>query len=131
VLKTPGLIPGDNGTMWIDRDNAPQPDLFLMIPPEQGGGARVTDDDYIDGSPELVIEVAASSVSIDLHQKLTAYQRNGVKEYLVWRTRDREVDWFALNDGLYLPLKPDAADGLLKSGVFPGLWLDADALIKQ
>jgi Uma2 family endonuclease len=89
----------------------------------------VDEDDYVTGPPELVCEVSASSVSIDLHAKLNAYRRNGVREYLVWRTLDGAVDWFILREGRYEPLTL-GADGLLRSEIFPGLWLDPAALIR-
>jgi hypothetical protein len=77
----------------------------------------------------LVAEVARSSVSIDLHNKLNAYRRNGVREYIVWRVEDRTIDWFVLREGRYEPLAP-SADGLHRSEVLPGLCLDAAALLR-
>ena len=125
---TPGLIAGDNATVRLDLDNEPQPDLLLCIPAVAGGTARITAGGYLEGPPELAIEVAASSVSYDLHQKLGAYRRNGVQEYLVHRVDDGEVDWFVLEHGTYVRLQPDS--GLLKSRLFPGLWLDVPALLR-
>jgi Uma2 family endonuclease len=131
ISKTPGLEDfADNATVRIDEDNEPQPDLMLLMPQRLGGLAHTDDDDYVNGPPTLVCEVAASSVSLDLHAKLNVYRRNGVREYLVWRTLDNAVDWFALRDGQYLPLPPEPA-GLLKSNEFPGLWLDAPALLRN
>jgi Uma2 family endonuclease len=88
----------------------------------------ISEDDYIEGAPELVAEVASSSVSFDLHTKFNVYRRCGVKEYIVWRVLDRAIDWFVLRGGAYEPHTP-AADGLLKSAVFPGLWLDPQAML--
>ena len=79
-------------------------------------------------APELVAEVAASSASYDLHDKLRAYQRNGIREYIVWRVREAAIDWFVLREGRFEKLLPDAS-GCLKSETFPGLWLDPVALI--
>ena len=126
---TPGLLAADNTTIRLDLDNEPQPDVFLMIRPEYGGQARISEDDYVEYAPELVAEVAASSVSIDLGKKLHVYRRNSVREYIVWRMREREVNWFVLREGRYEPLAP-GADGLLRSEVFPGLWLDPAALLR-
>jgi Uma2 family endonuclease len=126
---TPGVETGDNSTARLDLDNEPQPDALLLIDPARGGQARVSDDDYVEEAPELVGEVASSSVSYDLHTKLNVYRRNGVREYLVWRVVDREIDWFVLRDGQYERQKPDAA-GYLRSEVFPGLWLDPVALVR-
>lgn len=126
---TPGIAGGDNGTVRLDLDNEPQPDAFLRILAEHGGQSRVDDDGYVSSAPELVAEVARSSVSIDLHQKLNAYRRNGVREYLVWRVEDRAIDWFVLREGRYEPLAA-GTDALYRSEVLPGLWLDAAALLR-
>jgi Uma2 family endonuclease len=126
---TPGVGFGDNGSIRLDFDNMPQPDAFLMIEPGQGGQARISADDYVEGAPELIAEVASRSVSYDLGDKLHAYRRNGVREYVVWRVLDSAIDWFLLREGRYEPLSPDA-DGILRSLIFPGLWLDPAALLR-
>jgi Uma2 family endonuclease len=128
LVRTPGLDGGDNSTVRLDLENEPQPDLHLRIPDELGGRSSIGADGYIEGPPELIVEVTASSFSYDLHDKLRAYQRNGVQEYLLWRVDDRAVDWFALRGGRYEPLVADGA-GVLRSRVFPGLWLDVEALL--
>ena len=84
---TPGVEAGDNSTVRLDLHNVPQPDCLLFVQPEHGGRVRISEDGYIEGAPELVAEVAASSVSLDLGSKLEAYRRNGVHEYIVWRVR--------------------------------------------
>ena len=129
AASTPGVRVADNPTVRLDPDNEPQPDAALLVDPGAGGQARLTDDDYIEGAPELIAEIAASSASYDLHDKLHAYRRNGVREYVVWRTLDRRIDWFELAAGVYRPLPPDAA-GLVHSRVFPGLRLPLDAMLK-
>lgn len=122
---TPGIVLGDNPTVRLDSDNEPQPDAVLFIPGQQ---ARISEDDYIEGAPELIVEIAASSAAIDLHDKKRAYRRNGVQEYLVWRTLESAIDWFALQDEEYVPLVADER-GLIRSQIFPGLWLAASALL--
>jgi Uma2 family endonuclease len=125
---TPGLTAGDNGSIRMDLPNMPQPDLYLMVLPQHGGQARIGDDGYVAGAPELIAEVSASSASYDLHDKREVYRRNGVREYVVWRTYDFDLDYFALRDGRYQPLTADES-GVYRSEVFPGLWLDARALL--
>lgn len=125
---TAGVETAGNCSVRLDLDNEPQPDALLLIDPERGGQARISDDDYVEGPPELVAEVASSSISFDLNTKLHIYRRNGVREYLVWRVLDQEIDWFILRQGEYQRNQPDT-DGLLKSEAFPGLWLDANALL--
>ncbi len=123
---TPGVKLYDNPTVRLDADNEPQPDVVLRL--EQGGQSRISEDDYIEGAPELIVEVAASSASYDLHDKLRVYRRNGVQEYLVWRTYSQQLDWFRLEDGQYKALAADAA-GTVRSHQFPGLWLAIDCLL--
>ncbi|NLF71973.1 MAG: Uma2 family endonuclease [Candidatus Anammoximicrobium sp.] len=125
--QTPGIQGGDNGTVLLDLDNEPQPDVFMRILPQYGGqsGDR---GDYVEGAPELVAEVTSSSASYDLHDKLRAYRRNGVCEYVVWRVWDGEIDWFVLREEVYQRLTP-TAEGVYRSEVFPGFFLDAAALV--
>jgi Uma2 family endonuclease len=125
---TPGVEAGDNGSIRLDLDNEPQPDAYLIIRPEHGGQARISKDDYIEGAPELVAEVASSSASYDLGKKFNAYRRNGVREYVVWRVLDRQVDWFVSREGQFDLMSP-SDDGIIRSIVFPGLWLDPAALV--
>jgi Uma2 family endonuclease len=125
---TPGIAVGDAPTVRLDIDNEPQPDAVLLIVPEAGGQARLSDDDYIEGAPELVVEIAASSAAIDLHAKKQAYRRNGVKEYIVWQVLDQKINWFYLDKGEYLNLPVDT-DGIIRSRIFPGLWLAVAQLL--
>ncbi|HYG76000.1 MAG TPA: Uma2 family endonuclease [Planctomycetota bacterium] len=87
---SPGTVGGDSGTIRLDQDNEIQPDAFLFVLPTHGGHVRKTDDDYLEGAPELVVEISNSSVSIDLNAKMNAYRRNGVREYIVWRVASEE-----------------------------------------
>jgi Uma2 family endonuclease len=123
---TIGVRLGDSPTVRLDLDNEPQPDAILRI--ETGGQSTITEDDYIEGAPELIVEISASTVSYDLHQKLNVYRQNQVQEYLVWRVYDHEFDWFKLNNGEYIRLEPDQ-NGIIGSQIFPGLWLDVNSLL--
>jgi putative restriction endonuclease len=127
--ETPSVIGGDNATARLDLDNEPQPDAMLVLDPACGGQAIISADDYVEKAPEWVGEISASSVSFDLHTKLQVYRRNGVREYLVWRVLDKQIDWFTLRSGEFEALTADAA-GIIRSEVFPGVWLDAAALIR-
>jgi Uma2 family endonuclease len=124
---TPGIGFADNATVLIDTDNEPQPDALLRI--ETGGQSRINKDDYVEGAPELIVEIAASSASYDVHEKLKVYRRNQVQEYLIWRVYDYQFDWFRLQKGEYIQLQPNA-DNIICSQIFPGLWLDKIALLR-
>jgi Uma2 family endonuclease len=125
--ETPGTDWGDNSTVRLSEDSEPQPDGFMILLPECAGQTSLGGPGYIEGAPELAVEVASSSASYDLHEKLRAYKNAGVKEYVVWRTRDKVIDWFVLRDGDYAQMK--AVAGIFRSETFPGLWLNTPALI--
>ncbi len=128
-LATPKIRFNDNASVRLDWANEVQPDLLLRLDAAQGGQSQVDADNYIQGAPELVVEIAASSVSYDLHEKLNLYQRSGVREYLVWQIYDNRLDWFEWREGQYVPLEPDA-EGVICSRVFPGLHLAVNALLE-
>ncbi|NET68718.1 MAG: Uma2 family endonuclease [Moorea sp. SIO1G6] len=125
---TPGVMLGDNPTVQLDFDNEPQPDAILRIDQQKGGQSRISDDDYVEGAPELIVEIAASSASYDLHDKLRAYRRNGVREYLVWLVQEQQFRWYELDAGEYVQQQPDQL-GVLSSNVFPGLQLAVEPLL--
>ncbi len=125
VAATPGADFGDNATVRLDRENEVQPDAFLRLHETVGGQSRAGIDDYLEGAPELIVEVAASSAAYDLYEKLRVYRRNGVQEYLVLLAYEQETRWFQLVEGEYKLLLPDEA-GVLRSQVFPGLHFHAD-----
>ncbi len=125
---TPGVLCADNTTVRLGADSEPQPDVLLRLEPETGGNSRISADDYVEGAPELLAEIAASSASYDMHDKMDVYRRSGVQEYLVWRVYDEQIDWFALRDGVYIRLRPDES-GAISSRVFPGLRLSLSALL--
>jgi Uma2 family endonuclease len=123
---TPRIIGGGNGTLRLDLGNMPQPDAYLRI---DGGRARLGPDRYVTGGPELIAEIAVTSANYDLREKLEVYCRNEVQEYVVWRVWDQAIDWFVLREGKYERLEP-GADGVCRSLVLPGLWLDAAAMLR-
>lgn len=128
-LATPGVEGGSGPTVILYPDSEPQPDGCLYLLPTKGGQLRFTEDEYLAGAPELVVEIASSTESYDLHEKKRVYERAGVREYLVVALRQQRVFWFELRDGRFHELPPDV-DGLYRSRVFPGLWLDPAALLR-
>lgn len=126
---TPGTQIGDNATVRLDHDNEPQPDGLLRIETQCGGQSRLGTGEFVEGPPEMIVEIASSTVSFDLHAKLNVYRRTGVLEYVVWRVQDADIDWFVLREGRYDRLSPDEA-GVFCSEVFPGFWLDRTAALR-
>ncbi|HLX60550.1 MAG TPA: Uma2 family endonuclease [Planctomycetota bacterium] len=130
AAESPGVDVHANPTVQFGPEDTPQPDSVMRLLPEFGGKSSVTDDDYIAGSPEMVVEIAASSASYDLNQKKESYLKYGVLEYVAWRTRDKALSWFYLENGEYCELLADK-DGIIRSRVFPGFWIDVAALMKR
>jgi Uma2 family endonuclease len=128
-IATPGTKTGDNMTAILGEASEPQPDGALIIDPASGGQTGFSEDGYLTGPPELIVEVASSSASIDLHTKRRDYEQAGVLEYVVVILRQRVIRWFVLQDGIYQEIAADA-DGIFRSRVFPGLWLHAYALLQ-
>jgi Uma2 family endonuclease len=127
-IATSGTEGSANGTLRLDWENEPQPDAILRILPQYGGASR-EDGEFVGGAPELIAEVTTSNTSYALYDKLRAYQRNGVREYLVWRVWDEAIDWFVFRNGRFERLALTDA-GHYHSEVFPGLWLDPAALLR-
>ena len=120
----PGVLHSPPATVLLDDENEPEPDAMLF---------RITEDrfedDYVKGAPELIVEIAGSSRARDMHQKKRAYEGAGVREYIVWRTREEKaIDWFVLRDGAYAAQVADEA-GMIESVEFPGLRLDVGAIL--
>jgi Uma2 family endonuclease len=127
---TPSTMVCDNTTVRLDANNEPQPDALLRIDEALGGRSRISEDDYIEGSPELVVEIVAGSASYDLYEKKEVYCRNGVQDYLIWQVVDRQVSWFRLESDGYVLQSPNR-QGILVSATFPGLWLNVEALLSR
>lgn len=126
--ETPGVESGVAATVQLDEDNDVQPDGLLRIAEGLGGQSRITGDGYLAGAPELLGEIAASSASYDLHDKLHVYRRSGVREYIVWKVLEKEIVWYRLHEGNFTPIEQDD-NGIYRSRVFPGLWLDAPTML--
>jgi len=129
-IATPGTEVGDNMTTILGETSEPQPDGALLIDPACGGQTGLSADGYLAGPPELLVEVASSSASVDLHAKRRDYEQAGVLEYIVVVLRQRVIRWFVLQDGTYQDMSADT-DGIFRSRVFPGLWLHANALLQR
>jgi hypothetical protein len=114
---------------WLMEESAPQPDLALRIRPEYGGQSWTNEKNLAAGAPEFAAEISHSSRSYDLGPKLQLYEHAGVKEYLAILTKESEIQWRVLRAGRFHLL--EAASGIYRSQVFPGLWLDEAAFWKQ
>jgi Uma2 family endonuclease len=126
---TPGVDGGDNASALIDDKNEPQPDAYLMLESDRGGQVIIDEDGYLNGTPELIVEVASSSASYDLFKKSDLYLRSGVKEYVIWKALESAFVFRRSQDGVFKEVIP-GDDGIFHSETFPGLWLDTHCLIQ-
>ncbi len=127
---TPGVRSPNDATVMLDELGEPQPDCQLRIPAELGGQTHVDEIGYITGAPELIVEIARSSRSYELNQKKADYERAGVVEYVVVELDPHRIHWFIRRGTRFVQRRP-GPDGIYRSTVFPGLWLDPDALYSQ
>jgi hypothetical protein len=130
AIRTPGTQAASRPTVRLNPENIPQPDALLRIIPEYGGQMIIDEEGFLQGTPELIAEIATSSAALELHQKLRAYCRAGVREYLVWCPIERQFDWFVLAKKEFRPNAP-ASPGVLRSPHFPGLALAVEALLND
>ncbi len=126
-LKTPGVSGAGGATVILGQQGEPQPDSVLFIAPDLGGQLDFDSKGYFAGAPELVVEIARSSRSFDLGPKKDDYERAGVQEYLVVELDPDDVHWFIRRGERFEDLTA-GPDGIYRSEVFPGLWLDSAAL---
>jgi Uma2 family endonuclease len=126
--ETPGVEVLHNATTILGEASEPQPDLAMRVLPEFGGQSRTTEDNYVEGSPELMVEVAHSTRSLALHGKRDDYQRAGAIEYIVVCVEEQQIRWFHFPSGRFI--QPDR-QGISKSRAFPGLWLDIDSVLRR
>ena len=127
-FQTTGVTGSINGTVLLEGDNEVQPTIISKIERSSGGNSLIDADGYVEGSPELVGEVTLTNSNVECHAKKRVYLANGVREYIIWRIDDDAIDWFVLREGIYESLV--AEEGIRKSEVFPGLWLDTAALLR-
>jgi len=127
---TPGVEGAAAATVKLDLKGEPQPDCFLFILAGLGGQSRVDAQGYLTGAPELVVEIARSSRQYDLNEKKADYERAGVLEYLVVELGPDRIHWFTRRGKRFAALRP-GADGIYRSKVFPGLWLDPEAIFTR
>jgi len=122
---TPGVEVLSNATSILSEESEPQPDLALRIVPDFGGQSK-TKKGYVVGAPELVAEIAHSTVAIDMGDKKDDYEQAGVQEYMVLCVEEKELFWFDFASRGQIAADPR---GISRSRVFPGLWIDGSALI--
>jgi Uma2 family endonuclease len=128
AAQTPGVEGAHNVTSILGEASEPQPDLLLRIATAYGGHSTINEQEYLEGPPEFIAEIAYSSLDIDLHRKREDYEQAGVAEYLVLCLEEQELHWFDFRSGR--PIRPNR-QGVYRSRIFPGLGIDGLALLAR
>lgn len=126
---TPGLEDLTNVSTILGPTSEVQPDVSLHIPHVLGGQSRL-ETEGVWGPPELVVEVAQETRYVDLGPKYDEYERAGVREYVVRALEPDALYWFVWRDGRFVELPP-GPDGIFRSALFLGLWLDPAPLMAR
>jgi hypothetical protein len=122
---TPGVRVAGKVTVILGPDDEPQPDQVALIMPEFGGQCTIDRRGYCRGAPEFVSEVAWSERSLEVSEKRDRYERAGVSEYFVFVIETGEVRWHDFDQGREIA---PGRNGVGRSNVLPGLWIDIPAL---
>ncbi len=125
LAGTPGIELGANATIILGEQSEPQPNLALRLLPEYGGRSKLNDEQYLEGAPELLAEIAYSDRVLELHEKKQDYQQAGALEYVVLDIENQELYWFDFRSNAVIAPR----QGVYRSRAFPGLWIDAPALL--
>ena len=123
-----GIHGGVRTTTVLGDDSEVQPDATLRFP--IGGTSAVNDDDYLVGCPELVCDVVDTADAHALTARRADDERYGATEVVMVTVREPRVLWL-VGEGDRLTERSPDADGVYRSGVFPGLWLDPAALLAE
>ena len=128
VENTPGVEGLDHASTILGPRSELEPDALLRVLPEYGGRSR-DQDGYVHDAPELIVEISQSTRYIDLGPKLDVHEHAGVLEYVARSFEPDRIHWFLSRDGRFVERRLDP-DGFFHSLVFPGLWLDPQALFE-
>jgi Uma2 family endonuclease len=119
-----GVVLGATTTVRLTKYQSPEPDVFFI----RKSRLRIVGEDYVDGPPDLCIEVISkSSQKIDRGRKFVLYADHGVKEYWIIDPLRDAVEFYGNQEGEWVEIKPDE-QGRLRSKVLPGFWLKPEWL---
>ncbi len=130
AINTPHIIAADNATVRMNEDNAPQPDVLMFIEPAAGGQSASGEKDYLYGAPEFAAEISHTTVHFDKEEKREVFERAGVLSYLIWDTENSRIDWLERQSAKDKFTALTTEDNIYQSAVFPGLWLNAQAMLE-
>lgn len=117
-----GVVKGEPYAMKLAaRPSVREPDIFFVARPNLPNLRKT----YLDGPADLIVEIVSEeSRRRDTGEKRQEYAQNGVREYWIVDYAREQATFLRRNAaGEYEALPPDA-NGIFRSHVLPGLWLD-------
>ena len=100
-----------------EQQRAPEPDLVIILEGRPG----VLEGRWVEGAPDIAIEVLSTERSRDLVRKRQIYAEAGILEYWPIDPRNDTVTQLELRDGQYVERAVLGADDTLTTPLLPGL----------
>ena len=103
--------------VYFDEDDVVQPDI-LFVSKER---LCIIGEKNIQGAPDLIVEILSEGTAYrDAIQKKVLYARHGVKEYWIVAPKEKMVEVYEPNDGIYHLVKTCLHNDILESQVLKG-----------
>ena len=100
-----------------EQQRAPEPDLVII----REGRPGVLEGRWVEGAPDIAIEILSTDRTRDLVRKRQIYAEAGVLEYWPIDPRNDTVTQLELRDGEYVERAVLSADDTLTTPLLPGL----------
>ncbi len=100
-----------------ELQRAPEPDIVVVREGRQG----VLDGMWVEGAPDIVVEILSTDRNRDLVRKRQIYAEAGILEYWTMDPRNDTVTVLELHDGEYVERDVLSADDTLTTPLLPDL----------
>ncbi|MYC36000.1 MAG: Uma2 family endonuclease [Chloroflexi bacterium] len=100
-----------------ELQRAPEPDIVIV----REGRPGILEGRWVEGAPDIVVEILSTDRSRDLVRKRRIYAEAGVLEYWPVDPRNDTVIQLELRDGQYVERAVLGADDVLTTPLLPGL----------
>ena len=125
--KNLGVVRGSRTAIRFAEEHGTQPDIVFI----SNARRHLIYPYYIDGAPEVVVEILSPSTrKLDRGKKMALYAENGVLEYWQVDPEDQTAKFLRNNDGVWAPM-PVGGDGIFHSEAISGFWLNVQWLFTE
>lgn len=130
------LEAGDVGKVYVAPVDVLLPGLATPVEPDlvfvHKDRLDIVGEDFIDGAPDLVIEVLSpSNWIVDRRDKYEVYALAGIGEYWIVDPKERTIEIFVLEDGSFVLLAKRGAGEAVASRLLTGLELEVDKVVPR